>query len=204
VIREIICDQGSPEWFLARAGIPTASEFSTVMAKGKDGGRSVTRRKYMLQLLGERLTGEVAESYSNAHMERGKVMEAEARDLYLFRTDAEHRLAGTFINDELGAGASPDIVIGPRGGAEIKTKLPHLQLELLLTGGLPAEHKAQVQGQLLVTEWDWIDFVSYWPKLPLHVVRVERDEPYLTTLRQALADFNGELAALAQKFQEAA
>jgi hypothetical protein len=28
----INCDQGEPEWFTARAGIPTASEFHTVMA----------------------------------------------------------------------------------------------------------------------------------------------------------------------------
>jgi hypothetical protein len=204
VIREVACEQGSPEWFLARAGIPTASEFATVMARGKGGGESVTRRKYMLTLLGERMTGEVVEGYSNQHMERGKAMEAEARDLYLFRTDSQLRTAGIFINDDIGAGASPDSVIGDDGLVEIKTKLPHLQLDLLLSGGLPAEHKAQVQGQLLVTGRQWVDFVSYWPKLPLHVVRVERDEPYLATLKQAIADFNGELGALANRFAQAA
>jgi predicted phage-related endonuclease len=206
VIREIICDQGTPEWHMARAGIPTASEFATVMAKGKGkgGGDSVTRRKYMLTLLGERLTGEVVEGYSNHHMERGKVMEVEARTLYLFRTGTDLRLAGFFVNDEIGAGASPDSVIGEDGLVEIKTKLPALQLELQISGGLPAEHKAQVQGQLLVTGRQWVDFVSYWPKLPAHIVRVERDEPYIATLKQALADFNGELQALTERFTEAA
>jgi putative phage-type endonuclease len=204
MIREIECEQGSQEWHLARAGIPTASEFATVMAKGKGGGESVTRRKYMLSLLGERMTGEVVEGYTNQHMERGKVMEAEARDLYLFRTGAESRLAGFFVNDELFAGASPDSVIGDDGLLEVKTRLPHLHLELLLSGGVPAEHKAQVQGQLLVTGRQWVDFVSYWPKLPIHICRVERDEPYIATLRQAIADFNGELAALSERFAEAA
>lgn len=204
MIREIECEQGSPEWFKARAGLPTASEFATVMASGRGGGESVTRRKYMLTLLGELLTGEVVEGYSNGHMERGKVMEQEARDLYLFRTEVESRLAGTFVNDDVRAGASPDSVIGEDGLLEVKTKLPHLQLDLLIRGGLPAEHKAQVQGQLLVTGRQWVDFVSYWPKLPLHIVRVERDEPYIATLRQAIADFNGELAALAERFREAA
>jgi hypothetical protein len=204
VIREIECEQGSPEWFAARAGIPTASEFATVLAKGKGGGESVTRRKYMLSLLGERMTGEVVESYTNAHMERGKVMEQEARDLYLFRTGAQSRLAGTFVNDEIGAGASPDSVIGEDGLLEVKTKLPHLQLELLLAGGLPAEHKAQVQGQLLVTGRKWVDFVSYWPKLPIHIVRVERDEEYIATLRAGIKAFNDEMAALVKHFAEAA
>jgi hypothetical protein len=60
--RIIECQQGEPEWFAARLGIPTASEFSTVMAKGKDGGKSVTRRTYMLKLAGEILTNEPMES----------------------------------------------------------------------------------------------------------------------------------------------
>lgn len=201
----VLCgDQGTDEWRMLRLGIPTASNFAEVMAKGKDGGKSITRRKYLLTLLGERLTGEVVDGYSNAHMERGKVMEAEARDLYTFRTDAAIQQVSFVRNDEVSAGASPDALIGADGLLEIKTRLPALQLDLLLSGGLPAEHKAQVQGQLLVTGRQWVDFVSYWPKLPLHIVRVERDEPYIATLRQAIADFNGELAALVGRFRKAA
>jgi putative phage-type endonuclease len=194
------CEQGTPEWFACRAGLPTASEFATVMAKGRGGGESVTRRKYMLTLLGERLTGEVAETYSNGHMERGKVMEQEARDLYQFRTDNELSQVGFVRNDEIAAGASPDSLIGEDGLLEIKTALPHIQLERLLSDSLPAEHKAQVQGQLLVTGRQWVDFISYWPKLPLFRVQVERDEPYIATLKQAIADFNGELAELHKRF----
>jgi hypothetical protein len=60
----IDCEQGSPEWFAARAGIPTASEFHTVMAVGKQGGKSVTRVAYLNKLAGEILTGEPMPSYS--------------------------------------------------------------------------------------------------------------------------------------------
>lgn len=194
------CEQWTPEWFACRAGIPTASEFATVMAKGKGGGESVTRRKYMLTLLGEVLTGEVVESYSNAHMERGKLMEQEARDWYAFHTDNATEQVGFVRNDEIGAGASPDSFVGEHGLLEIKTALPHIQLERVISGGLPAEHKAQVQGQLLVTGRQWVDFVSYWPKLPKHLFRVDRDEPYIATLKQAIADFNGELRELCERF----
>jgi hypothetical protein len=200
MIRIIECEQGTPEWFAARAGIPTASEFSTVMAKGKGGGDSVTRRKYMLSLLGERLTGECVEGYTNGHMERGKAMEAEARDLYQFQTDNPILQVGFIRNDELAAGASPDSLIADDGILEVKTKLPHLQLELLLTGGLPAEHKAQVQGLLLVSGRKWVDFVSYWPKLPLFRVRVERDEEYIALIAGHIAAFNAELAELQKGF----
>jgi len=37
VIQIIDCEQGSADWFAARAGQPTASEFSTVLAEGREG-----------------------------------------------------------------------------------------------------------------------------------------------------------------------
>ncbi len=195
------CDQGSPEWFAARRGIPTASEFHTVLAKGKGGGISLTRKKYLLTLAGEVLTGECVESYSNAHMERGKAMEAEARDLYAFKTDAQLDRVGFIRNELWMAGASPDSLIGADGGIEIKTALPHIQLERLIDNELPSEHRAQCQGILAITGRQWIDFVSYWPKLPLFVIRMQRDEAYIAALKIALEDFNAELSQLVRKFQ---
>lgn len=200
-IQTFDCEQSTPEWFEARRGLPTASEFSTVMAKGKGGGTSLTRKKYLLTLAGEILTGECVEGYVNAHMERGKAMEAEARDLYAFKTDAELRRVG-FVKSLLwNAGASPDSLIGEVGGIEVKTALPHIQLERLIDNELPAEHKAQCQGILGITGRSWLDFVSYWPKLPLLVVRVHRDEPYIAAMKIAVQEFNEELSELVRKFQ---
>lgn len=193
------CEQGSPEWHACRLGIPTASEFSTVMAKGRDGGVSATRTTYMLKLVGETLTGEVQEGYSNAHMERGKVMEAEARDLYAMLRDVEPQQVGFMRRGEMGA--SPDSLVGDTGLLEIKTKLPHLHIAALLAGKLPAEHKAQVQGQLLVSGREWCDFVSYWPALPPFIVREYRDEPYLSTLSAAIDKFNAEKADVLARVQ---
>ena len=150
---------------------------------------------------GERITGEVVEGFTNAHMERGRVMEDEARDLYAFlRDDAQLHRVGFVRNDHLRAGVSPDSLIGDDGMLEIKTKLPHLQLDVLLDGTLPDEHKAQCQGALLVTGRAWLDFVSYWPKLPPLIVRVERDEAYIDQLRAAIATFNHELDQLVARF----
>lgn len=192
--------QGAPEWFAARAGIPTASEFDAVIAKGKGNEPSKTRRSYMLKLAGERITGEVAESYTNAHMERGKAMEAEARDLYAFMRDVSLSQVGFVRHDLMRAGCSPDSFIGDDGMLEVKTKLPHLQLQALIDGVLPPEHKAQVQGGLLVTGRAWCDFMSYWPKLPSLIVRVERDEPYISALREGIEVFNHELDQLVARF----
>lgn len=187
--------QGTDEWLAARLGIPTASRFATVMAKGE----GKTRREYMLKLLGERLTGEPADSYTNQHMERGKDMEAEARTKYEFLRDVECKQVGFIRNGD--RGASPDSLVGDVGGCEIKTKLPHLQLDVLLRDRLPPEHLAQCQGFLWVAEREWVDFVSYWPRLPLFVKRVHRDDAYIKNLSVEVEAFNDELAALADRFQ---
>ncbi len=193
------CEQGSDDWFRVRAGMPTASEFSTVMAKGKGGAESKTRKTYMLKLAGELLTGEPMEHFTNAHMERGKAMEAEARDTYAMIADVDPEQIGFIVNGP--KGCSPDCLIDTNGMAEIKTKLPHLQIDVLLSGEVPPEHKAQCQGALWVAEREWIDFISYWPRLPLFVKRMHRDEEYIANLASAVDQFNDELAATVERIR---
>lgn len=191
MIQIIDCIQGTPEWFAARAGIPTASEFSTVMAVGKQGGKSVGRVSYLNKLAGEILTGEPMESYSNADMDRGKLMEEEARDLYTFQTNSDPQRVGFVRNGN--AGCSPDSLIGEDGGLEIKSAAPHVQVARLLADELPSEHKAQVQGSIWICERDWWDFTSYCPRMPLLIKRVYRDDAYIKKLAQEVELFNIEL-----------
>lgn len=193
------CEQGSDPWFQGRLGIPTASMFATVMAKGKDGGASKTRDDYMRKLAGEIITGELMDSYSNAHMERGKAMEAEARATYALMTGVEPQRVGFVRNGP--KGCSPDSFIGETGLLEVKTKLPHLAIECLLRDDFPPEHKAQCQGALWVCEREWVDIAVYWPKLPLFVKRAYRDEIYLKTLSDAVDKFNAELADVVARVQ---
>ena len=190
----IDCEQGTPEWFAARLGVPTASAFSTILSSNKEAKDKKTRTEYMRKLAGEIVTGEPMESYSNVHMERGKVQEDEARDLYAFMRDCDPQRVGFIRNGD--RGCSPDSLIGDDGGLEIKTALPHIQIDRLLRGTLPAEHKAQVQGNIWLCERKWWDFVSYCPKLPLLVVRVERDDDYIAGLSKAVDQFNAELTEL--------
>lgn len=187
------CAQGTPEWHEARRGIPTASEFATVMAKGE----GKVRRTYLLKLAGEILTETCADSYSNGHMERGQAMEEEARELYTMKHDAEPDLVG-FIRAH-GAGCSPDALLGGSGLLEVKTQLPHLLIETLLRDKFPAAHVAQCQGALWVTGREWIDIVIYWPKLPLFVKRAHRDEAYIANLAAEVSAFNDDLAELVEQ-----
>lgn len=187
------CAQGSDEWKRVRLAIPTASEFACVLAKGKDGKTesSKTRKTYLYKLMGECLTGDPADSYSNHHMERGKEQEAEARNLYGFIAECELRQVGFVRNGR--KGCSPDCLIDANGGLEIKSMLAHLLVELHLDGEVPPEHKPQIQGNLLVCEREWWDFVAYCPKMKPFIKRVYRDEPYITALSAAIDIFNNEL-----------
>src|SRR5882724_3947159 len=140
-VEVIDCEQGTDSWRKCRLGIPTASRFKTVLASGKDGGDSVTRKDYLYRLVGETLTGEPMEEYSNSAMDRGTEMEPEARSYYAFTTGYDLQRVGFIRNGQ--KGCSPDSLIGADGMCEFKTALPHILIDKLLKGTFPPEHKAQ-------------------------------------------------------------
>ena len=195
IIHNVI--QGTPEWHEVRAGKVTASEFDSVLAQGR-GGPSKTRQTYLYKLAGEIITGQVVESYSNANMERGKVMEDEARAWYEVMHAPVQQVG--FI-EEGRTGYSPDGLVGDSGLVEIKTKFPHLLIPVLLSRDFPADHKAQCQGGLMVSGREWIDLVCYWPGMPVAVHRAYRDEIYIAELRKAVSAFVEELDELTSKLR---
>lgn len=199
------CEQGSQEWLAVRAGIPTASEFGTLLASGKGGGESITRKKYLRRLAGERITGVPAESFSNADTLRGNAMEAQARAMYALQTGNEVEIVGFVTNDEKTIGASPDgFICGRRCAVEFKTALPHVLIEHIeraINDPLyyPSEHVAQTQGILGVCELEFIDLAIFWPSMPLFIRRSYRDESYLAKLRSACDQANAEIAEIVDR-----
>ena len=192
----INCEQNTAEWFHARKGIPTASAFSDVLAKGE----GKTRRAYMLKLAGEILTGEPMENFGNANTDRGHVMEPQARDLYMFQTGAQLDQVGFIRRGRVGC--SPDSLIGEDGGLEIKTTAPHLLIDIILKDEFPSVHKAQVQGTLWVTGRQWWDIAVFWPGLPLFIKRAHRDEAFIATLAAEVDRFNTELDSIVAQMRQ--
>lgn len=193
-------EQGTPEWREVRSGIPTSSAFHLVMAKkGPRGGIPKGRQTYLWKLAGEILTGEPMDNYSNGHMERGQEREQEARSLYELIQDVDVQQVG-FIRNGL-CGCSPDGLVGENGMWENKDALPHIQIERLLKGTLPTEHKAQCQGGLMCAEREWIDFMSHCRGLPPLIIRVYRDEEYIAELDAAVREFTDELNELVEKIK---
>lgn len=202
-----VCEhpQGSDEWFKARLGIPTASMFSVVMAEGRDGGESMTRAQYLYRLAGEVVTGVPAEeTFKSRAMERGKEMEPLAVEDYERRTGRAVTRVGFATNFEglKLCGASPDGLVGFDGGLETKTMRPDLMIPLLVRGArmLP-EHRAQVQGNMLVWERDVWDFKIFYPGMPDFTVRVERDETYIRQLHEQVQVFNHDLKKLVEQLR---
>jgi putative phage-type endonuclease len=189
--------QRSPEWFAARCGVVTASNASKVLAKIKT-GEAAERRNYRAQLVVERLTRiPTNNAFTSAAMERGTMLEPMARAAYESKTGTLVVESGFWIDGQIGA--SPDGLIGDDGIMEIKCPLLSTHISYLLKGVVPPEYVAQVQMQLWVTGRKWCEFVSYGPEFPENlrslVVRVFRDEKYITNLSEEVALFLNEVQA---------
>ena len=179
------CDQGGPEWFQAKIGVPSSSNFSKIMAKGK----GLTRKSYVNQLAGEIITGKIEPSYSNADMKRGTELEPFARAEYEFITGNGVEQIG-FAKDK-GAGCSPDGLIGSDGGLEIKSPRASTQIETVKLGVIPTEHRPQMQGCMMVTGRKWWDFCSSCPDISdeyqyIFIKRMARDELYIKELQHEI------------------
>lgn len=194
------CEQGTESWFAARCGVVTASTFSDVMAKGRGSAPSETRRKLLYSTAAEIVSCRPSEGFQgNRYTERGKEWEDEVRSLYSASTDDDVTQVGFIRRGRIGC--SPDSCVGDNGGLEIKTHAPHILIPMLERGELPPEHKPQVQGCLLVTGWQWMDFRAYYRGLPQLEVRVYRDLDYLSALSAALAQFHNEVDAIVARLR---
>ncbi len=189
-------EQRSDEWFKIRCGKVTASRVSDVIAKTKSGW-GASRANYMAQLIAERLTGEVADSYSNSAMQWGTDHEDEARTAYEFYQNAKVQKIGFVQHNDLESGASPDGLVEDDGLTEIKCPNTATHIQTLLDQKIPRKYETQMLWQLECTGRKWCDFVSYDPRMPedlkLFVKRFERDDERLDEIRAMVADFISEL-----------
>lgn len=189
--------QGSEEWFAVRCGKVTASKIADLTAKTKSGW-SASRTNYMAQLIAERLTGVVAETYTNAAMEWGTNTEPEARTAYEFLRDTDVTEIGFVDHPSIDmSGCSPDGLVSDDGLVEIKCPNTATHIDTLLGNAVPGKYVKQMMWQMACTGRQWCDFVSYDPRMPeemrLFVRRVERDDEAIKALESDVRDFIGEM-----------
>jgi len=199
-------EQGTPEWFAQRLGKVTASRVADVIAKTKT-GYSTSRDNYMAQLVCERLTGTVAESYTNAAMQWGTDNEPLARAAYEAKMDVLVDEVAMITHPRIEqAGASPDGYVGSEGLIEIKAPQTATHIDTLLTQTVPGKYITQMQWQMSCTGRQWCDFVSFDPRMPkelqLFIKRVPRDEDYISMLEKEVLSFLMELDVKVSKLND--
>jgi putative phage-type endonuclease len=193
IIHDVL--QRSPEWRKIRCGKIGASDMSAVLAKGKSGGESKTRKTLMFRVLAERLSGIPQETYCNSAMKWGTEHEPYARNLYEMEMSCSVKQVGFVEWDEY-AGCSPDGFVGEDGLVEIKCPNTSTHLSYILANRMPPEYFIQVQSQMWITERRWCDFVSYDPRIPCKafwMIRVERDMKKIIKIQDNVMWFIDEL-----------
>jgi putative phage-type endonuclease len=185
--------QGTNDWHKLRLGKVTASRVADVLSKGKT-GESASRKNYRIELVAQRLTGQPAESFTNAAMEWGTATEPLARIAYELHTGSDVRQVAFIDHPTIEwFGCSPDGLIGDDGLLEIKSPNTTTHLDWMDDGKAPTKHIPQMMAQMACTGAQWADFCSYDPRLPedlqLFIVRVERDQEYIDNMEKEVKKF---------------
>lgn len=200
--------QGSDEWLAMRCGLLTASEMKHVITPTLKVANNDKTRAHLYELLAQRITRYVEPMYVGDDMLRGQEDEFYARQVY-----TEHyapvEQVGFITNDRWGftIGYSPDGLVGKDGLIEIKSRSQKYQVRTIienLTGGtIPADYVMQCQTGLLVSEREWLDFISYSGGLPMAVVRVWPDDAVQGAIIEAAAAFEAKLAECLEIYRSA-
>ena len=192
IIKDV--EQGSEQWHQLRTGVVTASNFSNIMTAVK-GDYSKSADKYMIKLIAQTLTGEIDETYSNANMDRGVIMEAEARSWYEFTQSETVEQVGFVFRDERKlVGCSPDGLMRDKT-LEIKCVIGSTMVTYLLADEtyIVNQYKQQVQGSLFVTGFSQCDLLIYHPAFNPIRIAVKRDDEYIRQIEISLARFLKEM-----------
>jgi YqaJ-like viral recombinase domain len=195
--------QGTDEWAQARCGKITASRSKDAFCVSESGKTKgcymASRATYRTELICERLTEIPYPQYVTREMEWGRLQERAAREAYEVDQAVFVQKVGFVVHPEHPYfGCSPDGLVGDRGMLQIKCPTTKVHLEWLTAGTIPFEHVWQLLSELACNpEREWIDFMSFDPRLPEHlqkfIKRYHRDEKLIIALESEVVHFNTEV-----------
>jgi predicted phage-related endonuclease len=200
--------QGSDEWHQARLGLLTASEFKLILTPTLKIANNDKLRAHVWEIAAQRITNYVEPTYIGDEMLRGMDDEILARDLYS-KHHAPVDEVGFVTNDKWGftLGCSPDGLVGEDGGIECKSRRQKFQIQTIVEnyrdGKIPDEFILQVQGEMLVCERQWWDFISYSGGLHMAVIRVHADPVIQDAIVEAAAEFEAKVWDIEEDYRAA-
>lgn len=186
--------QGSEEWFAARFGHPTASQFHRVVSPAK-GEPSSQARQYKCELIYERLYRQPWQRLQKPTqaMQNGIDNEPEAARQFTLDTGLELSTIGHITDDAGRWGSSPDrIIIGQNACVEIKAPTAPVHIRYLLHGP-DADYRCQVQGHLMTGQFDRCYLYSFHPDFASACIPFDRDPEFMAKLLKWLTVFVDEL-----------
>lgn len=172
-------EQGSWEWLMLRAGVPTASELASLLVKGKGpNGLGAGALTYAHTLAAEILIGGPVSNFTgNAHTERGHEMEPELAENYALLKGVDLDTVGFIRRGRFGL--SPDrLVRGMKRALEVKAPQAAKLIGMHRDPGFPSEFRAQCLGILHGTDYEVIDLVAGARNLPELLRTLDHDAVY--------------------------
>jgi hypothetical protein len=200
--RELL--QGTQEWLDARRGLLTASEMCRIITPTLKVANNDDSRKHVYEIAAQRITGQVEEGFISYKMMRGHEEEVDARDHYRKHyAPVDH--VGFITNDRWGftLGYSPDGLVGEIGLIEGKSRDPAFQIETIVKGEIPTEHVIQVQSALLISEREWLHYLSYSGGLPMDLIPVEPIPEFQEAIIEAATAFEARVAEVIEAYHSA-
>jgi len=182
-------EQGTEEWRTLRAGMPTSSNFSSLVTS--TGKLSKSIEAYAMTLAADKFAGKDLRVFTGTtYTERGNELEAEARMFYSLQRDVDVEEVGFVTDDAASWGSSPDgLICDDLGMLEIKAQAPKGFVETLLkyhkTKKVPSQYIVQLNGQMLICKRKYVDLLLYHPDLKSLIIRVEPDEAIVAGLLEA-------------------
>jgi hypothetical protein len=179
-MKHIECVQNTEDWFRARLGKPTASEFKKIIRA--TGGLSAQRYEYMYQLIFERIYQARSNIIQPTYwMARGKAMEAEAATWCEEYLEVELSTVGLVTTDDGRLACSPDRIVDWTHAVEIKCPKPwnHIRYSVL---GPQSDYFMQIHGIMYVGGFEKVSFFSYCPGMPCRVHEINRDDKLIKML----------------------
>lgn len=170
-MRIVCATQDSQEWFEARLYKVTASKMAAAQARykvnckgGNKGQFTKAHFDYVSELAWGMITHVPADHYVSPEMVLGKHFEPMARAEYMDRYDADVTRTGFVLHPTMDyLGASPDGLVDPNGGVEIKVPKVRTHQETIEADAIPEEYLPQMYTNMLCCEREWWDFVSFCP-----------------------------------------
>ena len=200
--------QNTAAWHENRLGKVTASRVFDIMP-GKRGGYLAPRKKYMLELLAERITGVELDNFVSKAMQWGTDTESLARSAYEAWTGSIVTEVGFIEHPTIPSfGSSPDGLIGEDGGLELKCPTQTTHLEVMSTGAINPRYIYQMQTGMMCTGREYWDYVDYDPRMPefamYYCVRVKAVPLMFQQIEHEVRLFITELDAMEAKIRSKA